>query len=80
MMEDSLRVTAATAQMPQLPKLGAQWLNRTSGAVNLMKCQEYPMRISMFALSASMSPALTHSCYRWQPKINTNTERNYQKG
>ena len=60
MMEDSRRVTAATAQTPQLLKLGAHLCSRKSGAINLMNRQEYPIRITIFALSASMSPELDH--------------------
>lgn len=63
-MEYSRRVTAATAQTPQLPKLGAQSRRRKLAAADLMKSQEYPMRITMFALSASMRPAQAQSMCR----------------
>lgn len=63
-MEYSRRVTAATAQTPQLLKLGAQSRRRKLGAADLMKPQEYPMRITMFALSASMRPALAQTMCR----------------
>ena len=83
MMEASRRVTAAAAQLPQLLMLGAHSCNLEPGAFNVMNCQEYPIRITMFALSASMSPALKHKNFRQVYALVTqdqdNTKRNFKR-